>query len=110
MHYAVKEKPPQENSTPKLHFLLTAHPQDVNLESKITALLHNPELRQEFHAYLLVLGGHTNTDLKRDWVTFALNQVHSLLIGICTDSSSGSGGLLTEEELEVVKKCQEIWF
>jgi hypothetical protein len=93
-----------------VHFLLTAHPQDVNLESKITALLHNTELRQEFHAYLHVLGGHTNTDLKRDWVTFALNQVHSLLIGICTGSSGGSDGLLTEEELEVVKKCQEIWF
>ncbi|KAL3764731.1 hypothetical protein ACHAWO_008726 [Cyclotella atomus] len=45
-----------------VHFLLTAHPQDVNLESKITALLHNTELRQEFHVLIcMFLGGHTNT-------------------------------------------------
>jgi hypothetical protein len=91
-----------------VQFLLTVHPQDVNLESKITALLHHTGLRQEFHAYLQVLGGHTNTDLKRDWVTFALNQVHPLLIGTCEGSSSDE--MFSKEELDVVKKCREIWF
>lgn len=84
-----------------IRFLLTAHPQDPNLGSKITSILHHAVLRQEFNAYSKALGG---SDLQRSWVNFALNKVCSLV----TDISANNN--LTKEDMDAVQRCRELWF
>lgn len=85
-----------------VRFFLTTHPQDKWLDAKIRNMLHDAVLREKFHAYSKALDGG---DLKRSWVTFALNQVGSLMHGIFVANDH-----FTKEEMNAVQRCKELWF
>jgi hypothetical protein len=86
-----------------LMFLLTTHPQDPNILSKIHAeLICNPSLREEFHAYSQALDG---TDLKQVWCNFARNEVHPLM-----KSTFYNYKVMSEEKMNVFHKCYALWF
>jgi hypothetical protein len=88
-----------------LRFLLTVHPQDPSLCSKLSTYLEqHPVLQHEFHLYSKALDGF---DLKRDWVTFALNQARSVVSGVHTSKLLGK---MSEDGLQAIQRCFTLWF
>lgn len=88
-----------------LRFLLCTHPEEPDLQCKITSHLETyPDLQQEFCAYSQALDGF---DMKHDWISFALNKVRFVVTAMSPNQSNDQ---VSEDGLQAILRCKDLWF
>jgi len=88
-----------------LRFLLCTHPEEPDLQCKISSHLKaHPVLQREFHAYSQALDGF---DMKHDWISFALNRVRFAVAAMTPHQSNDQ---VSEDELQAMLRCKDLWF